>query len=59
MSAYALEDGTVYLTHPTTARGLEFMWATPASSTAPRSAAARGLALRRHDQYHDANATSQ
>ena len=25
MSAYALEDGTVYLTYSTTARGLEFM----------------------------------
>jgi predicted dithiol-disulfide oxidoreductase (DUF899 family) len=25
MSAYALEDGAVYLTYSTTARGLEFM----------------------------------
>ena len=25
MSAYALEDGTVFLTYSTTARGLEFM----------------------------------
>ena len=25
MSAYALEDGTVYMTYSTTARGLEFM----------------------------------
>ena len=25
MNSYALEDGTVYLTYSTTARGLEFM----------------------------------
>jgi predicted dithiol-disulfide oxidoreductase (DUF899 family) len=55
MSVYALEDGTVYRTYVTTARGLEPAMAfyalldrTPAGRDEP---ADRPLWIRRHDEY--------
>ena len=63
MSAYALEDGTVYLTYSTTARGLEFMMGY--YGFLDRAPVGRNegdppqLWVRRHDEYGDANATSQ
>jgi predicted dithiol-disulfide oxidoreductase (DUF899 family) len=60
MSAYTLKDGTVYLTHSTTARVLEFMMGYHGFlDRAPLGRSEGGLAPRRHDQHHDANATSQ
>jgi predicted dithiol-disulfide oxidoreductase (DUF899 family) len=63
MSTYALEDGTVYLTYSTTARGLEFMMGyygfldrTPLGRNEGHPPQ---MWMRRHDEYHDANATSQ
>jgi predicted dithiol-disulfide oxidoreductase (DUF899 family) len=43
MSAYALENGTVYLTYSTTARGLEYMMGYYGLLDAPRTAATRGI----------------
>jgi hypothetical protein len=40
-SAFVLDDGTVYQTYLTGARGVEFLWATTGSSTARRRAATR------------------
>ena len=55
MNYYTLEDGTVYLTYSTTARGLEFMMVyyglldrTPVGRDEPDDAQ---LWLRRHDEY--------
>jgi predicted dithiol-disulfide oxidoreductase (DUF899 family) len=63
MSTYALEDGTVYLTYSTTARGLEFMMGyygfldrTPLGRNEGNPPQ---LWMRRHDEYHDAGAASQ
>jgi predicted dithiol-disulfide oxidoreductase (DUF899 family) len=62
MSAYALDDGTVYLTYSTTARGLEFMMGY--YGFLDRAALGRNegdppqMWVRRHDKY-DANATDQ
>ncbi len=63
LSSYALEDGTVYLTYSTTARGLEFMMGyyglldrAPLGrdeGTPPQ------LWMRRHDEYRGAAASSQ
>jgi predicted dithiol-disulfide oxidoreductase (DUF899 family) len=55
MNSYTLEDGTVYLTYSTTARGLEFMMVhyglldlTPLGRNEENDAQ---LWLRRHDEY--------
>jgi predicted dithiol-disulfide oxidoreductase (DUF899 family) len=63
MSAYALEGGTVYLTYSTTARGQEFMMGY--YGFLDRAPLGRGegdppqMWIRRHDEYHDANAARQ
>src|SRR5258708_33540923 len=63
MSAYALEDGTVYLTYSTTARGLEFMMAY--YGLLDRAPLGRNegdppqLRVRRHDEYDSAYATGR
>jgi predicted dithiol-disulfide oxidoreductase (DUF899 family) len=63
MSAYALQDGAVYLTYSTTARGLEFMMGY--YGFLDRAPAGRDegdpprLWIRRHDEYDDANAAGQ
>ena len=63
MSAYALEDGTVYLTYSTTARGLEFMMAY--YGLLDRAPLGRNegdppqLWVRRHDEYDGAYATGR
>jgi len=63
MSAYALEDGTVYLTYSTTARGLEFMMGYYGFLDRAPLGRNEGdppqMWMRRHDEYDDANATSQ
>ncbi len=60
MSAYALEDGTVYLTYSTTARGLEFMMAYYGFLDRAPLGRNEGdppqMWMRRHDEYHDAEA---
>ncbi len=55
LSTYALEDGTVYLTYSTTARGLEFMMGyygfldrVPLGRNEGESTQ---IWLRRHDEY--------
>ena len=63
MSAYALEDGTVYLTYSTTARGLEFMMGY--YGFLDRTLLGRNEGdtpmrwMRRHDEYHGANPAGQ
>jgi predicted dithiol-disulfide oxidoreductase (DUF899 family) len=63
MSAYALEDGDVYLTYSTTARGLEFMMGY--YGFLDRAPAGRNegdqpqLWMRRHDEYHEPDAAGQ
>ena len=63
LSAYAIEDGTVYLTYSTTARGLEFMMGYYGFlDRAPRGRDEADLPapqawMRRHDEYQDAHAT--
>jgi predicted dithiol-disulfide oxidoreductase (DUF899 family) len=63
LSTYALEDGTVYLTYSTTARGLEFMMGYYGFLDRTPLGRNEGdppqLWIRRHDEYHDPNATSQ
>jgi predicted dithiol-disulfide oxidoreductase (DUF899 family) len=63
MSTYALEDGTVYLTYSTTARGLEFMMGYYGFLDRTPLGRNEGdppqLWMRRHDEYHDAGAASQ
>jgi predicted dithiol-disulfide oxidoreductase (DUF899 family) len=63
MSAYALEDGNVYLTYSTTARGLEFMMGyygfldrAPLGRNEGDSAQ---LWLRRHDEYPEGDAAGR
>jgi predicted dithiol-disulfide oxidoreductase (DUF899 family) len=63
MSAYALEDGNVYLTYSTTARGLEFMMGyygfldrAPLGRNEGDSAQ---FWLRRHDEYHEGDAAGR
>jgi predicted dithiol-disulfide oxidoreductase (DUF899 family) len=63
MSAYALEGGTVYLTYSTTARGLEFMMGYYGFLDRAPLGRDEGdppqMWIRRHDEYHDANAARQ
>jgi predicted dithiol-disulfide oxidoreductase (DUF899 family) len=60
LSAYALEDGTAYLTYSTTARGLEFMLGY--YGLLDRTAVGRNegdppeMWVRRHDEYGQAAA---
>src|SRR5262249_57582970 len=63
MSAYALDDRTVYLTYSTTARGLEFMigyygFLDPAP-LARNEGDPPEMWIRRHDEYHNANTATQ
>ena len=61
MSAYALEDGTVYLTYSTTARGLEFMMGYYGFLDRAPLGRNEGdppqLWVRRHDEYDSGYAT--
>jgi predicted dithiol-disulfide oxidoreductase (DUF899 family) len=63
MSAYALEDRTVYLTYSTTARGLEFMIGYYGFLDRAPNGRNEGhppeMWVRRHDEYHDASAATQ
>ena len=63
MSAYAVENGTVYLTYPTTARGLEFMMGYYGFLDRAPLGRNEGdppqLWVRRHDEYHDSYATGR
>ena len=68
MSAYALEDRTrlpdlFHLTYSTTARGLEFMMGYYGFLDRAPLGRDEGdppqMWIRRHDEYNDANATSQ
>jgi predicted dithiol-disulfide oxidoreductase (DUF899 family) len=52
MSAFALEDGTVYHTYSTYARGLDVLWGMYQwLDRAPRGRNERGVWWRRHDDY--------
>lgn len=55
MSAFALEESTVYHTYSTTARGLEFVMGYTRSSTGPRKGRDEDgvlqMWIRRHDEY--------
>ncbi len=63
MSTYALEDGTVYLTYSTTARGLEFMMGYYGFLDRVPLGRNEGeppeMWVRRHDEYHDVNPPGQ
>jgi predicted dithiol-disulfide oxidoreductase (DUF899 family) len=63
MSTYALEDGTVYLTYSTTARGLEFMMGyygfLDRAPLGRNEGEPPEMWVRRHDEYHDANPAGQ
>jgi predicted dithiol-disulfide oxidoreductase (DUF899 family) len=63
LSTYALQDRTVYLTYSTTARGLEFLMGYYGFLDRTPPGRNEGdppqLWIRRHDDYHDANPTSQ
>jgi len=63
MSAYALEDRTVYLTYSTTARGLEFMIGYYGFLDRAPLGRNEGdppeMWIRRHDEYHNAKTTTQ
>ena len=63
MSAYALEDEIVYRTYSTTARGLEFMMGYYGFLDRTPLGRNEGdppqIWMRRHDEYDNANATSQ
>ena len=63
MSAYALADRTVYLTYSTTARGLEFMIGYYGFLDLAPLGRNEGnppeMWIRRHDEYHNANTTTQ
>jgi predicted dithiol-disulfide oxidoreductase (DUF899 family) len=63
MSAYALEDETVYLTYSTTARGLEFMMGYYGFLDRAPLGRNEGdppeLWMRRHDEYDQANSAGQ
>ena len=52
MSAFALEDGVVYHTYSTYARGLDVLWGMYQwLDRAPRGRNERGIWFRRHDEY--------
>ena len=52
MSAFALEDGIVYHTYSTYARGLDVLWGMyPWLDRAPRGRNESGMWWRRHDEY--------
>jgi predicted dithiol-disulfide oxidoreductase (DUF899 family) len=52
MSAFALEDGVVYHTYSTYARGLDALWGTYAwLDRAPKGRNETGIWWRRHDEY--------
>lgn len=52
MSAFALEDGVVYHTYSTYARGVDAIWGMyPWLDRAPRGRNEKGPWLRRHDEY--------
>ena len=52
MSAFALEDGVVYHTYSTYARGLDALWGVyPWLDRAPRGRNETGVWWRRHDEY--------
>jgi predicted dithiol-disulfide oxidoreductase (DUF899 family) len=52
MSAFALEDGVVYHTYSTYARGLDVLWGLYQwLDRAPRGRSESGLWMRRHDEY--------
>jgi predicted dithiol-disulfide oxidoreductase (DUF899 family) len=59
----ALEDRTVYLTYSTTARGNEFMIGyygfLDRAPLGRNEGSPPEMWIRRHDEYHDASATSQ
>jgi len=63
MSAYALEDRTVYLTYSTTARGVEFMIGYYGFLDRAPLGRNEGdppeMWIRRHDEYHNATTTTQ
>jgi len=63
MSAYALEDRTVYLTYSTTARGLEFMIGYYGFLDRAPLGRNEGdppeMWIRRHDEYRNASMTTQ
>jgi predicted dithiol-disulfide oxidoreductase (DUF899 family) len=63
LSTYSLEDGTVYLTYSTTARGLEFMMGYYGFLDRVPLGRNEGdqpqLWMRRHDEYDDASAVGQ
>jgi len=62
-SAFALEDGVVYHTYSTSARGLEFMLGFYGFLDRAPKGRAEGdppeMWIRRHDEYQDAKTTSQ
>jgi predicted dithiol-disulfide oxidoreductase (DUF899 family) len=54
MSAFALEDGVVYHTYSTYARGLDALWGMyPWLDRAPRGRNETGVWWRRHDEYDE------
>jgi predicted dithiol-disulfide oxidoreductase (DUF899 family) len=56
MSAFALEDGIVYHTYSTYARGLDGLWGMyPWLDRAPKGRNETGLWWRRHDEYNNQN----
>ena len=63
MTTYALQDRTVYLTYSTTARGLEFMIGYYGFLDRAPLGRNEGdppeMWIRRHDEYHNANTTTQ
>jgi predicted dithiol-disulfide oxidoreductase (DUF899 family) len=53
MSAFVLEDGVVYHTYSTFARGLDALWGMyPWLDRAPKGRNETGIWWRRHDEYH-------
>ncbi|MFL6519719.1 MAG: DUF899 domain-containing protein [Chthoniobacterales bacterium] len=58
MSAFALEDGTIYHTYSAYARGLDSLWGMYQwLDRAPRGRNETGLWFRRHDEYASGNAS--
>jgi predicted dithiol-disulfide oxidoreductase (DUF899 family) len=58
MSAFALEDGVIYHTYSTYARGLDALWGMyPWLDRAPKGRHETGLWWRRHDEYKSQNDT--
>ncbi len=54
MSAFALEDGVVYHTYSTYARGLDVLWGMYQwLDRTPKGRNETGFWLRRHDEYKD------